>query len=398
MHLDRAVDDPTQRVGDEVLRHRDLGDKVELLVDPVGGVQHHELRLVELHRRVGDHPLDALLLGEHRTVREALERARDHHVERRLGLGDPAHAVGEARRAESVLAEPVPLPAAAEHVRSGHAQLLDPDLGVAGAAVHRLDLAYPVPARRGDVDDEAGIGGLRHVGPVLGARDQDREARAARIRDEPLVTVDHPVVAVLDRAGLDEGRIRAGDLRFGHREATHRDAVAQRSQVLLLLGVGRPVEQGVHVALVGRLAVEHPRAVVGLGGFGLHHRQVDVAESHAAPLARHVGQPETGGLRLGAHVDQDLQVLAAFDVVAVADLRLAGLDHGLDELADPEPEVLQFGTQREIDGHARVASFGGGAGRGATGCDRPYHGRALASRASRPGGPMPASVESVPRS
>jgi hypothetical protein len=73
-------------------------------------VQHHELALVQLHRRVGDHPLDALLLGEQRAVREALERAVDHHVERDLRLADPAHAVREPRRPEPRLAEQVPWP------------------------------------------------------------------------------------------------------------------------------------------------------------------------------------------------------------------------------------------------------------------------------------------------
>ena len=44
------------------------------------------------------------------------ERALDHHVERDLGLADPAHAVREPRRAEPRLAEQVALAAPAEHV------------------------------------------------------------------------------------------------------------------------------------------------------------------------------------------------------------------------------------------------------------------------------------------
>ena len=71
VHLDRAVDDAVQGVRDEVLRHRHLAPEVLAAVDLVGGVQDHELPLVELHRRVGDHPLDALLVGEQRSVRVA---------------------------------------------------------------------------------------------------------------------------------------------------------------------------------------------------------------------------------------------------------------------------------------------------------------------------------------
>ena len=79
-------------------------------------------------------------------MRVPVERAVDHHVERRLGLGDPAHAVREPRRAEPVLTEQVPLAPTAEHLVLVDAQVGDDDLGVAGAAVHRLDLAHVVPA------------------------------------------------------------------------------------------------------------------------------------------------------------------------------------------------------------------------------------------------------------
>ena len=59
-----AIDDATEGVRDEMLRHRDLGGEVETTVDLVRRVQHHELALIELHRGVGDHPLNALLVGE----------------------------------------------------------------------------------------------------------------------------------------------------------------------------------------------------------------------------------------------------------------------------------------------------------------------------------------------
>ncbi len=136
------------------------------------------------------------------------------------------------------------------------------------------------------------------LGVVLGAGDEDGEAGPAGVGDEPLVAVDDPLVAVLVGAGLDERRVGAGDLGLGHGEADHGRALAQRPEVLLLLLVGAPVQQRVHVALVGRLAVQHPRAVVGLGRLGLHHRQLDVAEPHAAPLLGHVRQPEARLLRL----------------------------------------------------------------------------------------------------
>ena len=54
VHLDGPVDYPIQGVGHEVLCHGDLGPEVDLVevvvggVDEVRGVQHHELRLVQL--------------------------------------------------------------------------------------------------------------------------------------------------------------------------------------------------------------------------------------------------------------------------------------------------------------------------------------------------------------
>ena len=60
--------------------------------------------------------------------------------------------------------------------------------------------------------------------------DEDRELRSLGVGDEPLVTVDHPFVAVLNRRGLDQRRVAAGNLGFGHRETAHRRAFAQRAR------------------------------------------------------------------------------------------------------------------------------------------------------------------------
>ena len=107
----------------------------------------------------------------------------------------------------------------------------------------------------------------------------------------PLITHSSPS-GVGVRA--DQRRVRAGHLRLGHGEARPRRPLAQRAQVALLLLVGAEVQQRVHVALVGRLAVEHPRPVVRPRRLGLDHRQGDVAEAHAAPLRWHVRQPQSG--------------------------------------------------------------------------------------------------------
>ena len=224
--------------------------------------------------------------------RVPLEGAIDHHVERDLGLADPPHAVREAGRAEAVLAEEMALTAPAEHVRRRDPEVLDQDLAVVVATRHRLDVTDDVPALRRQVDDEARVGGLRDVGIVLGAGDEHRELGAAGAGDEPLVAVDHPLVAVLVGERPDQRRVGAGDLRLGHREAAAGRAVAQWPQVPLLLLVGAPVQQGVLVALVGRLGVDDERADRHLRRLGRHRRHRGRPEPHAAPLGRHVREPE----------------------------------------------------------------------------------------------------------
>src|SRR5438477_1930 len=80
------IDDPPQAVGDVVLGEAHLLLEREAVLDLVGGVQDHELAGVQLHGRVGHHPLDRLLVREQRAVREAVERALDEHLEGELGL------------------------------------------------------------------------------------------------------------------------------------------------------------------------------------------------------------------------------------------------------------------------------------------------------------------------
>jgi hypothetical protein len=119
--LHGTVDDAVEAVGDEMLGHGDLGAEVLTTVDLVGRVQHHELALVQLHGRVRDEPLHALLLGQERAVGVPVQGAIDHHVERRFRLRDPAHAVGEPGRPEAVLPEAMTVATAAEDLRVVHA-------------------------------------------------------------------------------------------------------------------------------------------------------------------------------------------------------------------------------------------------------------------------------------
>ena len=95
----------------------------------------------------------------------------------------------EPRRAESHLTEPVPLPAAPEEVLGGDEHVLEMDLAVVAGPGHRLDVADDLEPLGRQVDDERRVARLRRHGVRIGARDDDREVRAARAGREPLVSV-----------------------------------------------------------------------------------------------------------------------------------------------------------------------------------------------------------------
>ena len=63
----------------------------------------------------------------------------------------------------------------------------------------------------------------------------DEEAGVAGVGGEPLVAVDHPLVAVLHGGGLEERGVGAG-VRLGHGVARADLAVEQRLEIPLLLG------------------------------------------------------------------------------------------------------------------------------------------------------------------
>ena len=103
-----------------------------------------------------------------------------------------------------------------------------------------------------------------------------------------------------------------------------------------------------HVALVGRLRVDRERPEARTRGFGLHHGELDVTETHASPLLGHVRQPESPLARRRAHLDDAFDELPS--IVAVP----AFLDRSHD-LVDQRPyavaDLFELGREAEVDGH-----------------------------------------------
>ena len=163
----------------------------------------------------------------------------------------------------------------------------------------------------------------------------------------------HPLVAVLDGRGVDERRVGAGDLGLGHREARPGHALAERPQVLLLLLVGAPVQQRVHVALVGRLAVEDERPVVRPSAASACTMASSTWPSPMPPHSSGMCGSQSPSANACLRRPQRADVGLAVDLVGRSSpMRSSvGADHVVDERADPAPDLLELGGQGEVDAH-----------------------------------------------
>ena len=149
--------------------------------------------------------------------------------------------------------------------------------------------------------------------------------------------------------GLDERRVGAGHLGLGHREA-RRMAVPSHSgrRYFSFCSSVRPVQQRVHVALVGRLAVEHERAdTYALAASACTIASSTWPEPHAAPLLRHVRQPESPVVvRLLPQLHDRVDHRAALVLVGGVP---CGPNPRVDELANLEAHLVHLGREREVD-------------------------------------------------
>ena len=109
-------------------------------------------------------------------------------------------------------------------------------------------------------------------------------------RRPPLAAVDDDLVAVDHGGGLHVGGVGGGDAGLGHRERRTDPAVQQRLEPLGPLLVGAVLEQHLHVAGVGRVAVEDVRRQEDHAAHLLGQRRVvGVREPRAAVGAELLG-------------------------------------------------------------------------------------------------------------
>ena len=150
----------------------------------------------------------------------------------------------DAARTQPTLRHLEAAPHPEDQVLLGHAHVIELDVHV---AVRGIVVAVHLHAAQ-DLD-ALGAGGhqdlrvtlvLLRLGVGADHDDVDLAARVAGAGGEPLLAVQHPLVAVELGVERDVGGIRGGDARLGHDEGRADLALQQRLQPLLLV-LGRAV-------------------------------------------------------------------------------------------------------------------------------------------------------------
>lgn len=200
----------------------------------------------------------------------------------------------QASAAEAGLGDGEPAARLAQEVLGGHAAA-----GEAQVRVHTFPERF---ARESGAADHLHAWGTRrddeHRGALVdrhvrvGDDHGDDEGSVRIVGGEPLLTVDHPLVAVAHRpAGEAAGVGAAG--RFGHGEGGHDPSVEERFEEFLALFLGAVVGEDLGVAGVGGLGAEDHRGPGGTAQNLVQERQLDLPHAHAAEFGRQVGGPQT---------------------------------------------------------------------------------------------------------
>ncbi len=219
VQLDRRVDNLVYHVRQEHLGDAILLAQVHPFLCLVGDVQQHQPGLVNLCRAVGHHPPHALAISQTLTESFALGDVGGSQIECALGHGDVVHAMSQAAISQSVLAHVEALASTAEDVFAWHSEVLDSDLGMRATQfktqvrmrLHGLDIAQDLVARIREFHNERRILLVSWCVGVCFCHDDGNVSNTGG-RTEPLLTVQHPFVAIEFGLGLHASGI--GTCRF----------------------------------------------------------------------------------------------------------------------------------------------------------------------------------------
>ena len=276
--------------------HPDAGLAVAEHVHGFRGLEHHQAHGLDIDANARDH-FDVLAeLNDRFAKRFPGDGPLHEEVQRPLSLPDRAHAVMDASGAEPDLRDLEAAAFAEEHVRPGHPHVVQLDVHV---AVGRVVLAKH---GHGPQDVEAGgVHGYQDLRLLLIARrvragldhaDHDLAARVASAGDVVLLAVDDPLVAIEHGSRVDVLGIGRGHVGLRHAEAGTDLTGKKRLQPLLLLLLRADALQHLHVAGIGRGAVQGLGGQRGLAEFGCDVGVVQVLQPFAGLRVRQKEVPQ----------------------------------------------------------------------------------------------------------
>jgi hypothetical protein len=325
VHLDGAVDHVVQHARSPELDQRDLDTGFAPLVQDVGRIERHETGCLDLG-------------GRFRHV----SRPLTHQLEGSLGLAEPAHAVEDPAGPQSLLGNHESRAPLAEEVLPRYADVVEAHLAVVtqGGPHRRHHADDLVAGGIGGNDDGGELGVSRGVG--LGVAEHGGEGGDVGSAGEPLVAVDHPLVALESGRGLHQRRVGARHLGLGEAHGGIDVTRHQRLEPALLLLLAP--EQVQHDRVLHGERADGHLAVMGAPDHLVHVDEVHERESAPSDLLRVAECPET--LLLGRSLELRHHLGGA--LALLVEDRLGG-DHLLvDEPSEPLLELDDFDALRAV--------------------------------------------------
>ena len=182
-------------------------------------------------------------------------------------------------------------------------------------------------------------------------------AASAGAGDEPFAAADHPFAVFLLGKGADHARIgAAARRRLGHGEGRFDFALDDRPQPPFLLRRRAGARQQIHIAVVGRRAVDRQRAEQRARRFLIDRRPGDDRQRHAAEFLGRLRRPQPGFSCLAPAPapagERDVLVLGKIFGIGFERQHMR-----LDESARALPQILDFGRKSEVHAGAPPLIF-----------------------------------------
>src|SRR3984893_1899741 len=208
VELDCYIRGLVQGVGDLDFGHRHLLAGAVALVELPGGVHDKKAPDLDPLRHLAKLDLHAFALGKLDAEAFALAHIALCNLHAALGEAEPAHAMREACQPETYLGSPQAVAHLHQHVLVRDLEPFEHQLAVPAVLLrsHDGNAAQDAPAGLVAMKKKGGEAAPRVIG---GARDQNEMLGDPSARDEPLMAIDRPAIAVAFGPGADHSGIGA---------------------------------------------------------------------------------------------------------------------------------------------------------------------------------------------